>query len=146
MRYSGFTKQERKFVTLMRAWVVVFTGAALLFAAIPSVLLKYINDLGKVFLDWHSPAIAAGGEFWRVQAVVLNVCLAYVCAIAQGSALRNAAYVRIVLLAAIACAAGSTAMIYIDGPHFYYLVSAISYGAVFLTTLWFYSSSARSRS
>ena len=145
MRHTGYPKQERNFITLMHAWVVIFLGLALLFATIPSILLKYINDLGKVFLNWHSPAIAAGGDIWRVQAVVLNVCLAYVSAIAQGSALRNIAYARIVLLASFACAAGSTGMIFLDGPHFYYLISAISYGIVFLVTLWFYSSSARSR-
>jgi len=146
MRHSGFTKQERNFITLMRTWVVAFLGAAALFALIPGILLNYINDIGKVFLSWHSPAIAAGGEIWRVQAVVLNICLTYVCAIAQGSALRNAAYARIALLCTFACSAGFAAMIFADGPQFYYLAFAVAYGAAFLITLWFYGSSARSRS
>jgi len=146
MRHAGFTKQERNFITLMRAWVVAFLGAAVLFGAIPLILLNYINDIGKVFLNWRSPSIAAGGELWRVQAVVLNFALAYVCAIAQGSALRNAGYARIALLCTLASAIGFAAMIFVDGPQFYYLAFAVAYGAAFLITLWFYQSSARSRS
>ncbi|MBN1282279.1 MAG: hypothetical protein JXA24_00720 [Proteobacteria bacterium] len=146
MRYAGFTRQERNFITLMRLLIVVFLGAAALFAAIPDILLNYINDIGKVFLGWQSPPIAAGGDLWRVMAVAHNICLAYACAVAQGSALRNANYARIVLIALAAQAAGFAAMIFLDGPQFYYLAAAAADLAAFLLTLRIYTSSARSRS
>ncbi len=146
MRYAGFTKQERNFITLMRAWIIGFLGLAALFAAIPVILLNYINDIGKVFAEWHSPPITQGGELWRVHAVVLHLCLAFACLIAQGSALRNAAYARIVLVATLALAIGCGLMFYLDGPQFYYPVGAAAYCAVFLITLWFYSNSSKSRS
>ena len=64
MRYAGFTKQERTFITIMRVWVVLFLGLAILFSTIPEILLNYINDIGKVFLGWQPPAHLGDALSW----------------------------------------------------------------------------------
>ena len=146
MKHSGFTKQERNFIVLMRVWVVAFLGLAAMFALMPDILLNYVNDIGKVFFDWQPHQVTAGTGLWRIHSITLHLCLAYCCLIAQGSSLRDADYARVLMLGSAVSAVGSAALLYIDSMQFYYLVAASLDGLVFLVTLWIYSGSSRSRS
>jgi hypothetical protein len=146
MRHAGFTKQERNFIVLMRVWVVAFLGLAAMFALMPTTLLNYVNDIGKVFFEWQPYRVAAGAGLWRIHSIALHICLAYCCLIAQASSLRNAGYARVLLLGSAVSAVGSVTLLYIDSMQFYYMVAASLDGIVFLVTLWVYSGSSRSRS
>ena len=146
MKHAGFTKQERNFIVLMRVWAVAFLGLAAMFALMPSTLLNYVGDIGKVFFGWQPYTVAAGAGLWRIHSIALHLCLAYCCLIAQGSSLRNASYARVLLLGTAVSAIGSAALLYFDSMQFYYLVAASLDGIVFLVTLWIYSGSTRSRS
>jgi len=145
MKHSGFTKQERHFIVVMRLWFVAFVGLAAMFALMPATLLNYVNDIGKVFFGWQPQAVAAGSGLWRIHSIALHLCMAYCCAVAQGSSLRNAGYARVVLLGAAASAIGGAALVLFGSAQFYYLVAAALDGLVFLVTLWVYSSASRSR-
>lgn len=146
MKYAGYTKQERNFITLMRLLMIAFLGAACIFAAIPDVLLNYINDIGKVFADWQSPPYAGGGYFWLVLAVSLLVVLSYACFLTQRSPVRNGGYARLVILAKFITAAGFAALLYLDGRQFYYLVGAVIDGLIFIVTWRVYAKASISRS
>jgi hypothetical protein len=146
MKFAGYTKQERTFITLMRILMVVFFGAACVFAAIPDVLLNYLNDIGKVFLHWQSPPHAAGGLFWLVLAVALLIVLSYACLLTQKSPVRNGGYARIVILSKFVTAAGFAAMLRIDSMQFYYLVGAVVDGLIFIITWRIYAKASISRS
>ncbi|MFH1829166.1 MAG: hypothetical protein ABH871_00115 [Pseudomonadota bacterium] len=145
MKYAGFTKQERTFITLMRVWMVAFFGTGILFATIPNILLNYINDIGKVFVGWHSPPIASGGYFWLVLAVALLAILTYSCALAQASPLRNFGYARLIIISKFISAIGFAALLYINGKQFYYLVGAVIDGLIFIITLGVYIKASKSR-
>lgn len=145
MRYAGFTKQERTFITLMRVWMVLFLGLAVLFSVIPEILLNYINDIGKVFLDWQPPPQPGGGYFWLAPAVALHVILAYSCALAQRSPVRNGSYAKLVIMATFISAVGYTALLFLDSMQFYYLVAAVIDALVFILTWRVYSKASLSR-
>ncbi len=145
MKFAGYTKQERTFITLMRVWMVVFFAAAVLFAALPNVILNYINDIGKVFLSWNSPPVATDGQFWLVLAVALLFILSYSCALAQAYPLRNFGYARLVIIAKFITTCGFTAMIFVHSRQFYYLAGAAIDGLIFIITLGVYIKASRSR-
>lgn len=146
MRDSGFTRQERSFILLMRIWIVAFIGAAIIFAAIPQVLLNYINDIGRVFFSWQSPPVTtAGCGIWIVLSVAFLISLAYVCIIAQAKPLRNTAYARIIILSKFVSSAGFVAILLISAHYFYYLVGAIVDGLICILTWRLYSGALRSR-
>ena len=146
MKDAGYTMQERSFILLMRIWAVLFLGAGILFAAIPEVLLNYLNDIGRTFVGWESPPIDAGGRFWLVLAVAFLICLSYVCWLAQSHPVRHAEQVRIVILGKFLTAAGFTLMLFLGERQFYYLVGAVVDGTIFLLTWHIFSRSQRSRS
>ncbi len=146
MRDSGFTRQERSFITLMRIWAAAFLVAAVIFATLPDVLLNYLNDIGRVFAGWQSPKAVGGGQFWLVLACSLLVSLSYACLVAQAKPLRNTGYANIVILAKFVSAAGFTAMLFVDSMQFYYLVGAVVDGLIFIITWRFYARAAGSRS
>lgn len=145
MRYAGFTKQERTFITLMRVLMVLFLGAAIAFVVIPDILLNYINDIGKVFLDWRSPPYVGGGYFWLVPAVALLLILFYSCALAQKSPLRYGGYAKLVIMAKFVTATGFAALLFLDGLQFYYLVAAVIDALLFIITWRFYTKASVSR-
>jgi len=145
MKEAGYTMQERSFILLMRVWAVLFLGAAILFAAIPQVLLTYLNDIGRTFFAWESPPIDAGGHFWLVLAVAFLVCLSYICALAQSNPLRHAEGVRVVILGKFLTAVGFASVLLLGEKQFYYLVGAAVDGCIFLITWRISSRSARSR-
>jgi len=145
MRYAGFTKQERTFIGVMRVWMVAFLGAGICFILIPNVLLNYINDIGKVFLKWHSPPYEAGGEFWLVFAVALMFILSYACMLAQRNPLRNGIYARLVIMAKFMTAAGFVILLFLKGMQFYYLVSAVIDALICIITWRVYSRASLSR-
>ena len=145
MRYAGFTKQERSFITLMRVWMVLFLGLAIVFCIIPEILLNYINDIGKVFLGWQPPPHRGGGYFWLAPAVALHVLLAYSCALAQHSPVRNGSYAKLVIMATFISAAGYVALLFLDSMQFYYLVAAVIDALVFIITWRVYSKASLSR-
>jgi len=145
MRYAGFTKQERTFITLMRVWMVLFFGVAVTFAVIPDILLNYINDIGKVFLGWRSPPYVGGGYFWLVPAVALHLILSYSSALAQSSPVRNGSMARLVIITTFITAVGFTALLFLDGLQFYYLVAAAIDALICIITWRVYAKASLSR-
>lgn len=145
MRYAGFTKQERTFIAVMHVWMVAFLGTGICFILIPNVLLNYINDIGKVFLKWHSPPYVEGGYFWLVFAVALLFTLSYVCLLASRNPLRDGVYAKLVIMSKFFTAVGFVILLYLDGKQFYYLVSAVIDALIFIITWRVYSRASVSR-
>jgi hypothetical protein len=115
------------------------------FAIVPNILLNYINDIGKVFLNWQSPAYQGGGYFWLVFAIALLLMLSYACALAQKSPPRYGVYARFVIMSKFITAAGFTILLFHDGKQFYYLVGAVIDALIFIITWRVYSKAQVSR-
>ena len=145
MRYAGFTKQERTFITLMRVLMVLFLGVAIAFAVIPDILLNYINDIGKVFLSWRSPPYVSGGYFWLIPTIALYVILSYSCALSQRSVVRNGSLAKLVIMTTFMTAIGFAALLFLDGLQFYYLVAAVINALIFIITWRVFAKASLSR-
>lgn len=145
MKDSGYTSQERSFILLMRIWAVAFAFAGTIFAAIPEVMLNYINNIGHVFFGWLSPPVEGGGYFWLILAVALLFSLSYGCIMAQIRPLRNQAFAQIVIVAKFVSSIGFVSALVLGYHQFYYLVGAIVDGLIFLITLRIYTRALSSR-
>ncbi len=145
MKDAGFTRQERTFIAVMRIWAVALLFTALLFAALPDVLLDYVNDIGRVFAGWNSPPHAPVNRFWAVQAVSFELVLAYACMLAGQRPLVNRDYARLVILGKLAAAAGLASMLLLDSAQFYYAVGLTIDGLIGIITWRTYSRAVFSR-
>lgn len=145
MRDSGFTRQERTFIAIMRVWVFAFLAAAVVFSLAPEVFLNYLNDIGRVFFGWESTKIEASEHFWLVLAVAYLLILAYASIVSQAKPLRNTGYARIVILGKLASSAGFAALLLLGNKQFYYLAGAIVDGLIFAITWRIYARASRSR-
>lgn len=146
MKMAGFTRQERTFLAYMRVLALLFSGAAVLFAALPDYLPTYITRIGEGLFGWHDPSLPPeAGRFWNVLAVALLASLAYLSAIVQRDLVRNIGYARPIILAKFVSAAGFLLCFWTsDGP-FLYLVGAIVDGILCVLTWQLYTRAVQSR-
>lgn len=146
MKNTGFTKQERSFIALMRIMAVLFLGAGILFATSPFYLPNYVSSIGSAFFGINSQPLAFGNEgFWIVFAISMLCALSYLCTIAQHNLVHNIGYARPIILAHLVSGTGFGACFYLYDQNFVYLAAAVICGAICLITWRFYSRALKSR-
>ena len=107
MKEAGLTKQERNFLALLRAWMILFLFAMGIFIIAPDWMLDYLTAIGRGIFDWREPAITLGNErFWLVLAIALLACLSYLCFVAQRDFLRNMEYAKAIIVSKFVSTAG----------------------------------------
>ncbi len=147
MKFSAYTKHERTFIGVMRVWIVLFLGAAILFAALPHTLLVYLDDIGRGIFGWHSPPLPEMAEhFWQVLAVSMLAVIGYLCAIAQHQPDRNIGYARPVILSKFVTTVGFALCLIFGARHFFALVGVTVDGLILLITWYVYHKARWSRS
>jgi uncharacterized membrane protein len=146
MRDSGYTKQERQLIALLRVWLVVFFGAGIVFAIAPNWIIRYIEGIGSSIFSWRHPAVQLGNEvFWLVLVVSLMLTLSFTAYKAQSNILRNIWYTNVILVSKFISSAGFLVSFLFVERSFIYLTGTVVDGAIFLITVIFYHSALRSR-
>lgn len=146
MHESGFTRQERHLIILLRVWMVAFFAVGCLFAAAPVGTVRYIERIGRGVFGWTDTPLALSDErFWLVLAVSLMGTLAYLAYKAQANLLRHSGYVGVILIATFISTAGYTAIFILQGRPFVYLMGAAVDGFIFIVTAVMYRSALKSR-
>jgi hypothetical protein len=147
MKEAGLTKQERNFLALLRAWMILFLFAMGIFIIAPDWMLDYLTAIGRGIFDWREPTITLGNErFWLVLAIALLACLSYLCFVAQRDFLRNMEYAKAIIVSKFVSTAGFVICLVTVEARFFYLVGAIIDGILFVTTWYYYNAAAKSRS
>ncbi len=146
MKMTGFTRQERALIILMRTFAVMFLGLGLIIAISPDYAFNYVTNIGSGLFNWPS-ALAAheAPKFWSVPVGALCIALSYVSVVVQSNPAQYSDLVRIVLLSLFICAAGFTSYFFLLGRHFACLTGAIFSIAFFLLTLAIYRGAVLSR-
>jgi hypothetical protein len=147
MKEAGLTKQERNFLALLRAWMILFLFAMGIFIIAPDWMLGYLTAIGRGIFGWREPPITLGSErFWLVLAIALLACLSYLCFVAQRDFLRNMEYAKAIIVSKFVSTVGFIICLVTVESRFFYLVGAIIDGFLFITTWYYYNAAAKSRS
>lgn len=146
MRVSGYTKQERSLLTLIRILMVLFLLATILFIIAPNWTLDYLSAIGRGIFGFSEPPIKLGQEhFWLVLAIAYLSSLTYICFIAQNDFLRNMDYMGIVIFSKLVSTIGFAICFFKFDYRFFYLVGLLIDGLIFLLTLFYYNAAKKSR-
>ncbi len=146
MKVSGYTKQERSFLTFIRILMVMFFFATILFTIAPMWTLNYLSAIGRGIFGFSEPQFNLRIEnFWLVLAIAYLAALTQVCFIAQRDFLRNMDFMTIVIFSKLISTLGFTFCFFMFNYRFIYLVGMIVDSAIFLSSWYYYNAAKRSR-
>lgn len=140
------TLQERQLIWLLRWWVGVFFGTAVVFALFPSELIYWLNIIGKTIFHWRFEWLSPPTEhFWQVLSVSLLAVLTFVAFEAQRDIRQNFSFIRIIILSKIVTTLGFLIAFIYDGAYFVYLAGMVIDLIILLLTWFCYHRTAVSR-
>ncbi len=131
------TLQERRLVVLLRWWVGLFSGAAIIFAVFPDQLIYWLNSGGRQIFGWPFQTLPYPTErFWQVLAVSLLVVLIFAAVEALQDIRQNLAFVKLIIVSKLATTVGFLLAAVLHGPFFAYIAGMVIDLIILLLT-WF---------
>lgn len=122
---------------LLRWWVGLFSGAAVVFAVFPDALIYWLNAIGRQVFQWPFQLLPYPTErFWNVLAVSLLVVLIFSAIEALKDIRQNLAFVKLIVISKLATTIGFLLAAILHGPFFAY-IAGMAIDFIILLLTWF---------
>lgn len=134
---SGFTRQERMFLSLMKAWSVVFVVLTIVFAWCGDWVLNQLTRTSILLLGMRTRIPNFGEErFWQILAVTHFLVMAFLCWQTARDRLRHLGYAEAVILGKAVSTIGFFVCFFFIENLFVYLLAGVV-DALMCTLTWY---------
>jgi len=143
---SSLTREERRLVFLLRAWVVSFVVAGLYFLFFQNQLIKQVNFISSDVLKLSLPLLPESTEkFWLVLTISLMATITVLSYIAQKDIRKNIVYVVPLLVSKFVSTSFFILFFFVHIHSLAYIVGALTDGSIFVITFIFYLIAVKSQ-